>query len=362
MMIRAIFRTSLPALALWVLTGQIAGCENAYVANNYDGTISVINTVTDKVMATISAGKQPWAVAVTPYGKRLYISNHRAINMVTAVNSEVTAIETATHAILASITLDNQGPANGLAISPDGSDVYVTTGHRAIEDANAVTVINTKTNQISARKVMPHPDNDIRFPYAVAVSPDGKSLYVVHREGVGCITVIDTATRKVVREIFLFGEGKESHASSSVAISPDGKTLYVAGESGAPFAVADVASGRVSFPVGNLPPLSAMALSPDGRRIYIAGEQTGTAVALDTKTFAMIPSAGISRSGATLYVGDSKAIAFTPDGRKAYITDSAGNQVFVIDVATNAVIGKIPVGRFPLGIAIGKAPSKPSAK
>ena len=105
------------SLFLLTLLAAVANCQNAYVANNYDGTISVIDTVSDKVTATIAAGMQPWAVAVAPDGKRLYVSNHRAINVVTPVNSEVTVIETATNAILARITLDN---APGRRQWPDG--------------------------------------------------------------------------------------------------------------------------------------------------------------------------------------------------------------------------------------------------
>ena len=54
----------------------------------------------------------------------------------------------------------------GVAVTPDGKNVYVTN-----EDSNTVSVINTKTNKVKA--TIP-----VKSPEGVAVTPDGKNVYV----------------------------------------------------------------------------------------------------------------------------------------------------------------------------------------
>src|ERR1700736_3417162 len=47
----------------------------AYVANEHSNTVSVIDTATNTLVATIPVGTIPFAVAVTPNGKRVYVTN-----------------------------------------------------------------------------------------------------------------------------------------------------------------------------------------------------------------------------------------------------------------------------------------------
>jgi YVTN family beta-propeller protein len=49
--------------------------RHAYVANTSDGTVSVIDAETETVTATIPAGKSPTSVAVLPDGSAAYVSN-----------------------------------------------------------------------------------------------------------------------------------------------------------------------------------------------------------------------------------------------------------------------------------------------
>ena len=85
------------------------GQTRAYVTNT-SGTVSVINTMTNTIVATISVGIFPSGVAITPDGTRAYVAN--------IVNS-ISVIDTATNAVVATIP-SGQFPT-GLAITPDGN-------------------------------------------------------------------------------------------------------------------------------------------------------------------------------------------------------------------------------------------------
>jgi len=138
--------------------------DTAYVTNEDDGTVSVIDTDTDTdtvtatITATITVAPSPRGVVVSPNGTRAYVAS---------LSGKVSVINTNTDTVIATVTIN--GPLRGLAISPDGAHVYVTNvvGDRlTVIDAGSNTVVATVT-------VGDH-------PVGVAVSPDGTRLYVTN--------------------------------------------------------------------------------------------------------------------------------------------------------------------------------------
>ncbi len=110
-----------------------------YVANTNEplggglfGTVSVINTGTNSVVKTINL-EGAEAVAVTPDGDHVYVSRR--------FPSGVSLIDTATNTVTGSVTAGLI--PRGLAITPDGNRVYV-----ANSVGNSVTVIDTGTNTV----------------------------------------------------------------------------------------------------------------------------------------------------------------------------------------------------------------------
>ena len=50
----------------------------AYVPNEGSGTVSVVDTGTDRVTSTITTGGKPRGIAISPDGKKLYVSEQVA--------------------------------------------------------------------------------------------------------------------------------------------------------------------------------------------------------------------------------------------------------------------------------------------
>ena len=67
----------LQAAAAFLLTAATVACAApfAYVANEESGTLSVIDTATDKVVRDIPAGKKPRGMALSKDGKQIYVSD-----------------------------------------------------------------------------------------------------------------------------------------------------------------------------------------------------------------------------------------------------------------------------------------------
>jgi YVTN family beta-propeller protein/autotransporter-associated beta strand protein len=235
----------------------VSGDESvAYVV--YGNSLSVINTANNTVIATISGvtgdGPAGTNLVVSPDGKTAYIS----------VANGLDVISTATNTVTSTIPLGSGAFPFGVAVSPDGSTVYVAEGGK-----NNVAVINTTTNAVATIAVGDRPTS-------VAVSPDGKTIYVTNANS-STVSVINTATNAVTATIPTPASGN----SLSIIVSPDGKTVYVMGGSGT-ISVVNAATDTVTSTIATGG--SRVAISPDGTTLYSAGNDYLASIDIATST------------------------------------------------------------------------------
>jgi YVTN family beta-propeller protein len=126
------------ALAGLLGTGQSLA-QNAYITNLGSNNVSVIDTKTNKVTATIPVGAGPLGVAVSPDGSKVYITNDNDNPGTVAV------IATATNKVIATIPVGDA--PFGVAVSPDGGKVYVVN---EASNPGTVAVIATATSKVIA--------------------------------------------------------------------------------------------------------------------------------------------------------------------------------------------------------------------
>jgi YVTN family beta-propeller protein len=90
-----------------------------YITDNLDRTVSVIDTTTDTVVATIDVGfPYPFGVACHPDGAGVYVGRTGAANVGTII-----LIDVATQTVDDSVEVGKY--PRGLAVLPDGSRLYV---------------------------------------------------------------------------------------------------------------------------------------------------------------------------------------------------------------------------------------------
>ena len=89
--------------------------STAYITNQGDNTVSVIDINQAKVISTIKVGKAPVGVAVSRKLKRAFISN--------VESSNISVIDTNSNKVIATIAL--QGAPVGLAMAPNNKTLYV---------------------------------------------------------------------------------------------------------------------------------------------------------------------------------------------------------------------------------------------
>src|SRR6185369_16200876 len=180
--------TTCVLLILSGLSGTMATAHaqtRAYVTNNSDHTVSVIDTATNTVITNIPIEGFPLEVAITPDGTRAYVTNSGVFD-----TGSVSVIDTATNTVIATIL--NVSFPFVVAFTPSGARAYVTGFD------NNVFVVDTVTNTVIA--TIP-----VIFPRGVAVTPDGTRVYIAH-DVLNIVSVIDTATNTVITTIPV-GEG-----------------------------------------------------------------------------------------------------------------------------------------------------------
>ncbi|HLJ85227.1 MAG TPA: YncE family protein [Candidatus Angelobacter sp.] len=305
----------------------------AYIAN--ESTVSVVDLTTidpltsaSTVVANITAGSKPVAVALTPDLSRGYVANFGSAN--------VSVFDTATNTVIATVPVDDTPIA--LAMLPDGSGVYV-----ANLETNTISFIDTATNTVTA-------DFNVSVqPSALALSQDGSRLYVAAFDDFA-VRVIATNTNTVLDSV--------SRVADPIALtlSPDGFFAYVANFGGSRLSIVDLATNSIvdTLSVGNNP--SGVVLTPDGSALYVSNQDSSTVSVFDfqrnfsrqlTNNDGGIPP----NSGFAGPIG----LASTPDGAFIYVANFNSSTVSVISTACHCIVGNVPVAG-AYGITIVPAP------
>jgi YVTN family beta-propeller protein len=323
-------------ILILTMASIVCAAPFAYITNEDSNNVSVIDTATDTVVATVSVGIQPYGVAVSPDGAKVYVTN---LGDYPSYEGTVSVIDTATNTAIATVPVGIH--PFGVAVSPDGSKVYVANSGIYPNNEGTVSVINTTTNTVTATV-----DDVGSSSVGVAVNPDGSNVYITNLDGYS-VSVINTTTNTVTAtvdvEMMPFG----------IAVTPDGTQVYVANRGAASVSVIDTATNTVTATVnrvGSNP--KAVAVNPDGSKVYVINELSKNVAVIDTATntiTATVPL-GIVKTGAGPVDEWVDGVSVTPDGTKVYVAkdNSSGGSVQVIDTATNTVIGMVKVGSLPV--------------
>jgi YVTN family beta-propeller protein len=296
----------------------IAQAQQAYITNSADNTVSVIDTGTGSVVATIPVGRDPIGVVVLPSGAKVYITNYQ--------DHTVSVIDTTSNTV--SSTISGFGSPWGIAATPDGTKVYVADGD--------LWVIDTSNDTKSYVGITP-PQCCGYNTLSVAISPNGAYAYVTNPFA-PYVYVVDTATGTTTTAVSI-GSASQNDNATNITVTPDGRFAYVADDIG--FIWYFDTSSYVAYQVGPADCPCNVAITPDGSSVYVANNQQSISIInIATNNF-VYPSTLIG-------LQSPKGIAFTSDGSKAYVAQCGTNTVAVIDTATLQVGNSIPVGTCPV--------------
>lgn len=319
-----------------ISTGIGIAAPFAYITNYVDSTMSVIDISTNLVTTTFPLGNGPFGVAVSPLG-RVYVTNMN--------DNTISVIDTATY-IVNTISIDNT--PTGVAVSPDGSRVYV--GYNKMNNAS-LAVIDASTNNITAKIDVGN------NPWGIVVNPSGDRVYVVNRYydlsiSYGTVVVVNTNNNSVITNVPVGND------PLGIAINPSGTKIYTVGDAGY-VSIIDASSNTVigTIPVAGVMPWG-IAVNPAGTRLYVVSrwhysDGNGNVAVINTTSNDLVANVEVG-FGAT-------GISASPDNSKIYVANYESGHigsVSVIDASSNTVSNTITVGRGP--VAFGQFILPPS--
>ncbi|HTQ78768.1 MAG TPA: beta-propeller fold lactonase family protein, partial [Thermoanaerobaculia bacterium] len=264
-------------------------------------------------------------------------------------------------------TVDQPAAFLGLAFSPDGKTLYASGGGE-----DAIFRYNVQEGQLALQDRLPLAEKEpqkpsTRFPAGLALSPEGKYLYVAENLS-DTLAVVDLASGKVV------DRQKTGPFPYGVAAAADG-TVYASAWGGTTVSVYTPDAGSLrglreagSIEVGRHP--SALLLNATGSRLFVASASTDRVAVVDTATRKVIkelldaPPAGPAE-GCT-----PDALALSADGRRLFVAEADANAVAVFELsaataataapadtpaspglpAEDLLAGRLPVGWYPTAL------------
>ena len=159
-----------------------------------------------QVLRTFSFSNAPSRPVVSPNDQYLYFGAPLTFNI----------LSLATGAVVTNIALP-YGTVNPVVVSADGSFALAPSNNTL-----ALRLIDLTTRQ--DRGEIPLPDN----PDHMALSPDGRYLYMVMRTTPNAITVMDLGTLEIVTQ--MPAQGNNTTFAQSLVVSPDSQyVFFVAG-------------------------------------------------------------------------------------------------------------------------------------
>ncbi|WP_245617266.1 alkaline phosphatase family protein [Amycolatopsis taiwanensis] len=281
--------TSFPGIPVGAIAAAAAPkstATHAYVTAISGFSIAVIDTETKTLVKAVHAANNPYGIASTPDGSKLFFTNSGA--------SDVSVFDPATDTITGTITV-GLAP-HGITISRDGKDAYVanTGPDTGPGGARTVSVIDVATEKVTGEITVGE------APHSVAVSPDGTKLFVTCHDG---LSIVDAGSRAIR------SRRPEAPRANRIALSPDGTVLYAALPWEGAVVVVDVASEQVvrRIKVGRTP--WAVAFRPDGAFAYVSNANEDTVSVIDTGKHAVVATVqvghvptGLGATSDTLWV------------------------------------------------------------
>lgn len=228
--------------------------SRAYVTNELDDTLSVINVATHAVIKTVDLPDRPHGMmlgqdpATGEVDRRLYVAS--------LGDDSISVIDTSSFALIKTVAVGNT--PDSPAVTPDGKSIWVTNYGEG-EETTLSLVDGVSLSEIFTMTIGIYP-HGIKFDPA----SNGERLYV-SVEGSDDVAVIDTIQRTIVTR---YAAGNKPHG---LGLSPDGAMLWTGDLLSRTSTVIDAQSGALigTLDTGTTSNPHLIVFAPDGSRAYI---------------------------------------------------------------------------------------------
>jgi DNA-binding beta-propeller fold protein YncE len=358
------------------------------VGRNASGFETPVNQLVTPAGTLIELpGLRPLALALSPDGNLLVTAG---------LTHEVVVVDPATGKILQRVSLPSdraQEPASvstailspdekaqvsftGLVFSPDGSRIYLSNVNGDIKvfgvQAGHKVVPLFSISLPPANAPLRTPE----IPAGIAVSPDGKKIYVALNLS-NRLAELDAATGRVLRiwdvgvapyDVALAGRkiyvsnwgGRRPDAGSvtgpagrGTQVRVDSRSIASEGSVSIIELNTNIEHRTSNFELRTGLHAGALGLSPDGRWMVVANTGSDTLSVIDTRKDQIVETICARQNPGDLFGAQPNALAFDKSGKTLFVCNGTQNAVavFQFQPGDSRLLGLIPVGWFPGAIA-----------
>lgn len=291
-----------------------AGTPLVIVLNSGDGSVSLIDRATFKVVGSVPVGREPHHLMPTLDRERLIVAN--------AASNDLVMLNPRSGAVLERVPKISDPYQIGY--SPDGK-WFVSVSLRL----DRVDIYHAADLKLAKRIATG------KMPSHVAFDAESKFAFVTLQEA-NQVVAIDLQ-RHAVSDTISVG-----NAPAGVWMTPDDRHLLVGITGEDHVAVIDWRARKVvrKIPTGK----GAHNFLPrgDGRHVFLTNRVANTISIIDMQDLRVVRTLDVP--------GGPDCMELTADGKELWVTARFAKRVAVVDVETGKVKQTIPVGRSPHGI------------
>jgi YVTN family beta-propeller protein len=323
----------------------------AYVANSAGNTVTILDIVYLRDDRTLSVGVDPVAIAANPKRDEVYVVNAQP----DSAAGSISVIDTQKNAVVATIPVRRNPTA--IAVDETGQRAYViNTG------SNSVTVIDLDKRSTIATGATGEK------PASIVIAPDGRSVVVANR-GSGSVSIysafIPSATVKSGAPLTLRSTFNGCAGASDAVILPDSTKAFVACSAAHQVMSVYLAAAPDSWPakqdssltsdhlltlldVGRNP--TNLTLKPDGGEIFVSNRDSDSISEINTQT---------NEVGSTYPIGHRPAHGVVSvDNGALWVSNLGAQAVSLYSVADGKFVRSIGSGPAPDALAFSDDPDQ----
>jgi YVTN family beta-propeller protein len=286
----------------------------AYVGFFGDNALGVVDVASGKVRTTIPV-TAPDGIAITPDGKKVYVSSNDS--------GTVAVIDTKTERVATSIPVGTQ--PSGMVATSDGKYVIV-----AVQGDGEAAIIDTATDSVTTHAA-------VGKAHSAATNPDGSLAFVTSQAAdAPAVQVVDIPSAAPAATFPV-------DAAPRALCDVQGK-LYVTLVGSSDVQVLDAASGQKLGMITTQGSPHDVRPTLDLAEVLTVSQTAGELDFIDPQT---------STIAAQVATGTMPHwIALSRDGAAAYVTNEGDNNLVVVDLKARAVTKTIAVGKAPRKIVM----------
>ncbi|HEX8637214.1 MAG TPA: YncE family protein, partial [Pyrinomonadaceae bacterium] len=295
------------------------------VISKNDRTLSFIDPVVIKEIARIPIPGGPHELAVSADNRFAYLANYYQADQ--KLGHSISVIDVAARREIRKIELGALEMLHGIVES--GGKFYFTS-----EQTRTVARFNTANDSVDWIR-----GTGQSLTHIPVVSPDGKRLYATNMNS-DSVTMIDIEgsgqDAAAIKQIAVGGKPE------GIAVSPDGKELWIGQNGDGGISIIDTTTLTVkkTFKAGTMP--IRIKFTADGKRVVAVDPRTSEVIVYEAARAQELKRIPVP--------GGPVSFAFSPDEKQIAVSLLNIAKAAIVDLENAKVLGTIPVGNVPDGI------------